>query len=135
MDGDGGPKIVPAVPGDDSVRAGQPGGLVCHGILKVPKAKCQGIFENWSAHRRHLKEREQHPDMLPCFRGADRLLRQVVDVRDSRGAQATGDFASFHAGQQFRGGQRVWPTIEQQVENHVGIEEKFHRYFFSRCFR
>jgi hypothetical protein len=126
---------VMTVAGDDGFRPDLPGGLVEDSILEIGEIEIQRRLEDRAVDRRNIEDRQELADFAARRHGTQHLRRQVVDRGDGRGADVPGEIPDLGTREQLGGGCRERRTVEEKVEDDVGVEEDLQRYLSSRCRR
>ncbi len=99
-----------------------PGRLVEHSILIIIEGQHQGVGEDGFVYWSYIEEREESLQVSASPHAAHRSARQVMDRRQRRCPQECFKVISLHVDEQGGSCADVRPPIQQNIQNHVGVE-------------
>jgi hypothetical protein len=123
---------VTAVARNDGLGSHLPGGLVEDGILEVGEPKVHRRGEDRSVDGRDLEDSQKLADLADRSLVSYFLAQEVVEGRECRGAEIAVDLARLRPGKGLAGCVGEGSSVEEQVQDDVGVEEDPQRYFSSR---
>jgi hypothetical protein len=106
-------------------------------ILEVLPSGLKGLLQNVAIDGSDTEEFEEGQNKL--FRGGFTQLtgEKIMDCGYGVGREEAFGLAGFHCGTYGCASVNVGLSVEEHVENDVGVQEEalFHKYFLTRCLR
>lgn len=125
---------IPDVSCSDGVHSNQSARLLQNGVLEIGNSTPQGLFKHGAIHGGNLEQIEESLKCFSSLRRGEGLPEQVVDCRYRCGTEK-----AFYSGfldecEDLGGRLGKGPSVKEDIEHNVGIDQHPHEYFSRKCF-
>ncbi len=125
---------IPGISRNDALRPRQPTCLFQDCVFKIGNFALESLFDHSAIHGRNLEELKQAMDCIARSSFGEGLSQEIIHGGERCGAEKSVNHRLLNQSKNSRRRLHERLSIEENIQDHIGVEDDPQRYLFRRCF-